>query len=161
MMSEEISTVEETINSNNPLARAFGDEFARIYNARLQEIRAKALRLTDEEKEKIKQYVKENKEQLLNNNAHIPYDRYDLVLVVTPNSEDALKRTVFQSGAVAVNATTIASQSGWISLVFNDASITNDLELNTAYIAVGKLSEKVMDDGSTRLRMNVYDLIKL
>jgi flavoprotein len=158
MMSE---IQETTTNSNDPLARVFGDEFARIYNSRLQEIRAKALRLTDEEKKKIKQYIQENKEQLLNNNAYMPYDKYDLVLVVTPSTENALKRTVFQSGATAVNATTIASQSGWISLVFNDANLTNDLELNTAYIAVGKLSERVMDDGSTRLRMTVYDLIKL
>jgi hypothetical protein len=158
MMSEEYPTTQE---ASNPLARAFGDEFARKYNAKLQEIRAKALRVTPEEKEKIKRFVQENREQLLDNNAHIPYNRYDLVLVVTPDNENTLKRTVFQSGAIAVNVKTIASQNGWISLVFNDKNLANDLELSTAYIAVGKLTEKIMDNGSIRLRMTVYDLIKL
>ena len=159
-LEEEIEQEMMEVDESDPLVKAFGKDYAIEYYRKVGKLQAKFIPLPKELVEEIKQYVHLHKDELLENKGHIVYNNYDVVLAVTPNNENSLKRVMLEkTGTLMVSMLSSVSATGWLSCMFNDPHMADDLELNTAYIIIGKLREREVD-GILRHSMTVRGIIK-
>jgi hypothetical protein len=130
--------------SNDPIAKAFGIEFAREFYANVP--KPKELPIPEATLNEIKQYVYTHLNELIANKGRLKWqDKYDICLVTTPSTESAVRIRKLQTGAVSYAFLFNGSPNGWIGCIFQDPSLIDDLELNTAYIVVGKYTENEVD----------------
>ena len=162
MSNTEYEEIEEgvEIDETDPLVKAFDREFAIEYYRKVGKLQAKFVPLPQDLVEEIKQYVHLNKADLIEHKGHIVYDKYDVVLATTPNNENGFKRIMLEkTGTLMVNMLSSVSSAGWLTCMFNDPHMADDLELNTAYIIIGKLKEREVD-GIVRHSITVRGITK-
>lgn len=133
------------------LKKQFGEEFAKKYEEHAQEERQKQLRrLTAEEKAEVLEVTKTMDPAV----GKALWGERDVLLVEVPNK---VTRRVLSSGAVS---TPLIWTGRWVSCLFNNVEVVEDLIEGDLAFAVGKFTEKEVE-GVTYPNMRVIDIVKM